>query len=545
MSSDASPVTDVNPKPAKPRPVRVSRVSTQTGTRTGTRTSYASPTVGVADGLPKRGTGSSVLVVPVANAGADDGAPAVLGAGFLGPDATSALEAALRAVRAKGGFEQITRLHIPSLSVASVLAVGLGDPRDEWPADVIRRASGSAARSLRGVESVITLLSELDLEAAVEGLVLGAYQMNEFRSTRTAPKEPGLSSITAVSTAPGAKRTAARAAAIASAVATARDLVNTPPSHLYPDSFAKRAKSLAAATGLTVEVLDEKALEKAGFGGIIGVGKGSTNPPRLVRLTYRGGGKKSAGKHSARGPLVALVGKGVTFDTGGISIKPAAQMHHMTADMAGAAAVIATMVLAADQKLPIDVIATVPMAENMPSATAQRPGDVLTQYGGTTVEVLNTDAEGRLILADAIVRACEDDPDYLIETSTLTGAQTIALGARIPGVMGSDEFRDRVAALSQREGENGWPMPLPDELKDDLKSTVADLANVSQQRMAGMLVGGVYLREFVADGVQWAHIDIAGPAYNTSAPWGYTPKGGTGVPVRTLFAVLEDIAANG
>jgi leucyl aminopeptidase len=258
-----------------------------------------------------------------------------------------------------------------------------------------------------------------------------------------------------------------------------------------------------------------------------------------VRLTYRGGkGRKGA-------PTVALIGKGITFDTGGISIKPAAAMHHMTSDMAGAASVIATIVLAASQQLPIDVIATVPMAENMPSATAQRPGDVLTQYGGTTVEVLNTDAEGRLILADAIVRACEDDPDYLIETSTLTGAQTVALGARIPGVMGSEAFRDRVAELSQRAGENGWPMPLPDELKDDLKSTIADLANISSQRFAGMLVAGVFLREFVADGVQWVHIDIAGPAYNTSGPWGYTSKGGTGVPVRTLFAVLEDIAAHG
>jgi leucyl aminopeptidase len=185
------------------------------------------------------------------------------------------------------------------------------------------------------------------------------------------------------------------------------------------------------------------------------------------------------------------------------------------------------------------------MAENMPSSTAQRPGDVLTQYGGITVEVLNTDAEGRLILADAIVRACEDNPDYLIETSTLTGAQTVALGSRTPGVMGSDEFRDRVAALSQSVGENGWAMPLPEELKDDLKSTVADLANVSSSRFAGMLVAGVYLREFVADDVQWAHIDIAAPAYNTGGPWGYTPKGGTGVPTRTMFAVLEDIAAKG
>jgi leucyl aminopeptidase len=508
----------------------VSLVSTQPG--------YTAPTVTVATSLPKRGAGSSVLLVPVVSGPGDDDAPSVVGGPFLDAESIGEIEVALRALGAKAGAEQLTRLHVPSLPVGSVLAVGLGAARDEWPAEVIRRASGAAARSLSGVKSVITLLSELHLGAAVEGLILGAYQMHEFRSEKTAPKDPVLSGITALSTGAGAKRQAARAVAIASAVATARDLVNTPPSHLHPDEFAKRAKLLGTLAGLTVEVLDEKALDKAGYGGIVGVGKGSVNPPRLVRLTYKGGKTKKS-------PKVALIGKGITFDTGGISIKPAAQMHHMTSDMAGAAAVVATMVLAAGQQLPIDVIATVPMAENMPSATAQRPGDVLTQYGGTTVEVLNTDAEGRLILADAIVRACEDNPDYLIETSTLTGAQTVALGARIPGVMGSDEFRDRVATLSQREGENGWPMPLPEELKDDLKSTVADLANISSQRFAGMLVAGVFLKEFVAEGVQWAHIDIAGPSYNTSAPWGYTPKGGTGVPVRTLFAVLEDIAANG
>ena len=512
-----------------------------------TQPGYTAPAVTVAATLPKRAAGASVLLVPVVTGPADEGAPAldgadsgprVIGSPFLDAQAVGEIEVALRALGAKAGAEQLTRLHVPSLPVGSVLAVGLGAPRDEWPAEAIRRASGVAARSLTGVASVITLLSELHAEAAVEGLILGAYQMHEFRSAKTAPKEPGLTAITALCTAPGAKRDAARAVSIASAVATARDLVNTPPSHLHPVEFASRAKLLGTAAGLTVEVLDEKALAKCGYGGIVGVGKGSVNPPRLVRLTYRGGKGKSPKK-------VALIGKGITFDTGGISIKPAAQMHHMTSDMAGAAAVVATMLLAAEQKLPIDIIATVPMAENMPSATAQRPGDVLTQYGGTTVEVLNTDAEGRLILADAIVRACEDEPDYLIETSTLTGAQTVALGARIPGVMGSDEFRDRVAALSQQEGEFGWPMPLPDELKDDLKSTVADLANISSQRFAGMLVAGVFLREFVAEGVQWVHIDIAGPSYNTTAPWGYTPKGGTGVPVRTMFAVLEDIAANG
>ncbi len=498
-----------------------------------TTSGYPVPAVTVATALPKRASGA-VLIVPVCDA---DGSPAVVANPFLDAEAVGEIEVALTALGAKGGAEQVTRLHVPSLPVASVLAVGLGPVRDEWPAETIRRASGTAARALGGVASVITAMSELHLDAAVEGLILGAYHIHEFRSARTAPKEPPLSKITALSTARGAKSAVGRAVAIASAVAAARDLVNTPPSHLHPAELASRAKALGTAAGLKVEVLDEKALDRGGYGGIIGVGKGSVNPPRLVRMTYRSG-KKGCKR-------VALIGKGITFDTGGISIKPAAQMHHMTSDMAGAAAVIATMVLIATMKLPIDVIATIPMAENMPSATAQRPGDVLTQYGGTTVEVLNTDAEGRLILADAIVRACEDDPDYLLETSTLTGAQTVALGARIPGVMGSEQFRDRVAALSQREGENGWPMPLPDELKDDLRSTVADLANISGQRFAGMLVAGVFLREFVAEGVQWVHIDIAGPSYNTSGPWGYTPKGGTGVPVRTLFAACEDIAANG
>ena len=508
---------------------------------------YQSPSVTVSSSLSKRASGDAVLIVPVVCT--DDRATVVADDPYLLSDAVAAIEAALAALGATGGEGQLHRVVVPTLPVASVLTVGLGAPRvgappacgGEWPADKVRRAAGVAARSLDKAQSVVTTLSALDLGAAVEGLILGAYKFNEFRSAKTAPKEPGLRKITALApdTKSATKAQAERAGAIAAAVATARDFVNTPPSHLFPAEFASRAEALAEAAGLEVEVLDEKALARKGYGGVIGVGKGSSRLPRLVRLTYRGAPKRKGAK------TVALIGKGVTFDTGGISIKPAANMHHMTSDMGGAAAVIATTVLAAKLELPIDVIATVPMAENMPSDTAQRPGDVLTQYGGITVEVLNTDAEGRLILADAIARACEDNPDYLIETSTLTGAQTVALGARTPGVMGSDEFRDRVAAISQRVGENAWAMPLPEELKDDLKSTVADLANVSSSRYAGMLVAGAYLREFVADGVAWAHIDIAGPAYNTGSPWGYTGKGGTGVPTRTMFAVLEDIAENG
>jgi leucyl aminopeptidase len=498
---------------------------------------YQAPAVTVSSSLPKRKAAKTVLIVPVVSGGEDDGKATVVANPFLDAEAVGEIEGALESLGAKGGTDQLTRVVVRSLPVASVLAVGLGKDSDQWPSDLIRRAAGVAARSLNGTEAVITTLSDIDTEAAVEGLILGAYRFSDFRSDKTAPKDKGLREITVLTADKKAKGQAERATAIATAVATARDFVNTPPSHLFPDEFAKRAKALGEAAGLEVEVLDDKALAKAGYGGVIGVGKGSSRPPRLVRLTHKGAKRK--------GKRVALVGKGITFDTGGISIKPAANMHHMTSDMGGAAAVIATVVLAAQQKLPIDVIATLPMAENMPSATAQRPGDVLTHYGGITVEVLNTDAEGRLILADAIVRACEDDPDYLIETSTLTGAQTVALGARTPGVMGSDEFRDRVAKLSQEVGENGWPMPLPEELKDDLKSTVADLANVSGSRFAGMLVAGTYLREFVADGVAWAHIDIAAPAYNTGGPWGYTVKGGTGVPTRTMFAVLEDIAENG
>ncbi len=513
-----------------------------------TEPGYQPPSVTVATSLPKRSAGSAVLLVPVVSTGDEDKPGAVVAAAepFLPAEAVAEIEAGLRALDATGGSEQVQRLVVPSLPVASVLTIGLGKPRSEWPADTIRRAAGAAARSLGSAEAVLTTLAELPGEdvcsAVVEGLILGSYRFTDFRSDKTSPKDKGLRKITVLASAKDAKKQSAHGAAVATAVATARDLVNTPPSHLFPAEFAKRAKALGESAGLEVEVLDDKALQKAGYGGVIGVGQGSSRPPRLVRLIHRG---SRLAKKPKQAKKVALVGKGITFDTGGISIKPAASMHYMTSDMGGAAAVIATVTLAAQLQLPIDVIATVPMAENMPSATAQRPGDVLTQYGGTTVEVLNTDAEGRLILADAIVRACEDNPDYLIETSTLTGAQTVALGSRIPGVMGSDEFRDRVAAISQRVGENGWPMPLPDELKEDLKSTVADLANVSGQRFAGMLVAGVFLREFVADGVAWAHIDVAGPAYNTGSPWGYAPKGATGVPTRTMFAVLADIVENG
>ncbi|NIJ13500.1 leucyl aminopeptidase [Saccharomonospora amisosensis] len=442
----------------------------------------------------------------------------------------------LRTLGATGKAEEIVKLPtLGRIPAPVVLAVGLGT--QPTTSEQLRRAAGAAARALSGTPRALSTLSARDLRAAAEGTVLGAYTFTRYKS------EPGDAPVSTVDlvypeegTARAHKATLKAAVAVAEAVATARDLVNTPPNDLFPASFAERARELAEDAGLEFEVLDERALKRKGFGGILGVGGGSSRPPRLLRLRYRG--TKVTKK-------VALVGKGITFDTGGISIKPAANMDHMTSDMSGAAGVLASVVLAAKLKYPLEVIAHIPLAENMPSATSYRPGDVLTMYGGKTVEVLNTDAEGRLVLADAIVRAAEDEPDYLIETSTLTGAQLVALGNRTPGIMGSDEFRDRVAAIAAATGENGWPMPLPEELRSDLDSKLADLANVTGHRWGGMLAAGVFLREFVPDGLPWAHIDIAGPAFNTGAPWGYTGKGGTGLPVRTIAAVLADIAETG
>ncbi|MBT0565317.1 leucyl aminopeptidase [Williamsia sp. CHRR-6] len=501
------------------------------------------PTLTLATTLPDPGAtpGPEVLVIGLLRVTGDDDSatdPALaVGSGLLADTVVAEIAAGLAAVGATGTTGELSRIAAPAgLGVRSVLAVGLGAQTEDPTAESVRRAAGVAARALTGTASAITTLSTLDPGAAAEGFFLGAYRFEEFRTPKSASDTAPLGAVTLLGSADDAAAID-RAAAIGTAVATARDLVNTPPSHLYPEVFATRAAELGAQAGLEVEVLDDEALVAGGYGGIVGVGKGSSRLPRMVRLHY------SAPTPEAK--TVALVGKGITFDTGGISIKPAAGMENMTSDMGGAAAVIATVVLAAQLGVGVNVTATVPMAENMPSATAQRPGDVLTQYGGITVEVINTDAEGRLILADAIVRACEDRPDYLIDTATLTGAQMVALGTRTPGVMGTDEFRDRVAAISQSIGENGWPMPFPEELAADLKSRVADLANVTNHRWGGMLAAGVFLRDFVAEGVQWAHIDVAGPAFNTGGPWGYTPKGGTGVPVRTMIAVIEDIAAAG
>ncbi len=453
------------------------------------------------------------------------------------------LAALLTVAGANGKADQVVKLPTRGAITAPLLvAVGLGKPATGDAADAVpsaeqvRRAAGAAARALAGTAAAASTLGRIHLAAAAEGTLLGAYAFTAYRSGNGDRRDP-VRSVTLLSSDPEAAATVRTAAAVAKAVCTARDLINTPPNDLFPESFAQRARELAEAAGVEVEVLDDAALAAGGFGGVLGVGQGSSRKPRLVRLHWSGGADPRA--------RVALVGKGITFDTGGISIKPAANMDHMTSDMSGAAAVIATTVLAAELELPVTVTATVPMAENMPSDTAYRPGDVLRMYGGRTVEVLNTDAEGRLVLADAIVRAGEDDPDYLIETSTLTGAQMVALGLRTTGIMGSDAFRDRVATLARECGEDGWAMPLPEHIRAELDSRVADLANVTGARWGGMLVAGTFLREFVPADLPWAHIDIAGPAFNTGKPHGYTGKGGTGVPVRTLWSVLQDIATHG
>jgi len=240
---------------------------------------------------------------------------------------------------------------------------------------------------------------------------------------------------------------------------------------------------------------------------------------------------------------VVFVGKGITFDSGGLSLKPSKSMETMKSDMSGAAAVLGALQAVAALQPRVNVVGYLPMAENMPGGRAQRPSDVITMFGGKTVEVLNTDAEGRLVLADALARSAADAPDFVVDVATLTGAQLIALGPRIAGVMGSDD--DVAAAVTEsarQSGEQAWPMPLPEELRKGLDSAVADIANVTGERLGGMLVGGLFLREFVPDGVRWAHVDIAGPSFHEGEPYGYTPKGGTGSAVRMLVQVAEDVA---
>ncbi len=368
------------------------------------------------------------------------------GTDLLGGAALRSTYEALVAVGASGKAGEVTRVPAPAKAgVASIIAVGLGDA-EEVDDETLRRAAGQASRSITKVGAVATSLGDFGISPVVEGLILGGYKYSGLRSESAA--ETTTYTVVAEKS---AQQEFDSAKITAESVLIARDLVNTPSNLLYPETYAAFLSAQAAEAGLEVEVLDEKALEKQGFGGIMAVGRGSARPPRLVRLSWK---PKKAKRH------VALVGKGITFDTGGISLKPGAKMWDMISDMGGSAAMAAAIIAAAKLNLKVGITATLPLAENMPGSDATRPGDVITHYGGITSEVLNTDAEGRLVLADAIARASEDNPDYLIETATLTGAQMVALGERTAGVMGSEEFRDRMAEIGREVGEKAWAMPL-------------------------------------------------------------------------------------
>ena len=445
--------------------------------------------------------------------------------------------------------EVIKLATLGTIAAPLVVAVGLGDePSGSAPSlETLRRGTGAAVRALAGSATVALALPLPDdedasavLRAILEGALLGSYK---FAGYQTKPKPNRRDPVAALqvhvpdATDAAAAAEVARAEVVARAVRLTRDWVNTPPNALRPPQFADAVVAAAQGTGLEVEVLDFDELKAGGYGGIVAVGQGSEAPPRLVKLTYVPEGVESPKR-------VALVGKGITFDTGGISIKPSAGMWEMKSDMAGAAAVGATMLAIAALKPPVAVSAYLAMAENMPSGSAYRPGDVITMFNGKRVEVYNTDAEGRMVLADAIARAGADGADYILETSTLTGGQVVALGKRIAGLMGSDEAVELVRAAGDEVGEPAWPMPLPDEVRKGMESDIADISqtNSNLDRAGHMLQGGVFLREFVPEGIEWAHIDIAGPSYHTGEPTGYWSKGGTGVPIRTLLAAIDRLS---
>lgn len=461
------------------------------------------------------------------------------------------LATVLRTLGATGAEGELTKLPAPEgLKAPVVVAAGLGPAPEKdagYEAEALRRAAGSAARSLTGAKKAGFALPAATVEdaaAVAEGALLGAYAFTAYQAgeNKLAPKgdKPAaklpLAEVALLGAKPrdkAFKAAAERAIALAEEINRARDLVNTPPNDLYPESFAAVATAAGKEHGIKVQVLDEKALVKGGFGGILGVGQGSAHGPRLVKLAYT---------HPKAEKTLALVGKGITYDSGGISLKPAGHNETMKCDMAGAAAVFATVVTAARLGLKVNVTGWLALAENMPSGSATRPGDVLRMYSGKTVEVLNTDAEGRLVLADALTRASEEKPDAIVDVATLTGAMVLALGNRTFGIMANDDaFRTSIHEIADETGEAAWPMPLPADLRKGMDSPTADIANMGE-RMGGGLVAGLFLKEFVGEGIAWAHLDIAGPAFHESAPYGYTPKGGTGVSVRTLVRLAERTA---
>lgn len=421
-----------------------------------------------------------------------------------------------------------------------VAVVGLGDA-DAVDADAVRRAGAVLAKAVRKQASVAVELGDaagLDPRAAAqalaEGMALASYSYDRFKSD---PDPAALAEVTVVAPAGATEAVAdglARAERLAEAVTWARDLVNAPGGTLVPAALADAAAAMAEREGLEAHILGRAEIEAAALGGLLGVNRGSTQEPRFIEL-----------RHVPEGPTrgrVALVGKGITFDSGGLSIKPADSMIGMNGDMGGGAAVLGAMSVVRTFAPDLEVRAYVPATDNMLGGDATRPGDVLTIRGGTTVEVLNTDAEGRLVLADALAVAAEAEPDAVVDLATLTGACMVALGGRIAGVMGNDEaWVDQVREAAGRAGERVWPLPLPADYRRHLESPVADLKNVGP-RWGGALTAGLFLQEFVPDGLPWVHLDIAGPAWLDDAD-DFGPKGATGFGVRTLVALLEGFTA--
>lgn len=450
---------------------------------------------------------------------------------FGGPIMTAKAEKALASLIEKlqisAKLGQLTQVMIDAFDMPVAL-VGVGEDPDP---EALRQAVGAAVRQLAGHNHVALALptsSAEEIGAIGEGAILGSYAFAQYRKCKKDPVTQ-VTICSPLAKEKDAKAAVERAGLLAQAVNRARDLINMAPNDLFPETFADYARQVAKERKLKIEVLDEQALADGGYGGIMGVGQGATHPPRLVRLQWS--------PRAAKGH-VALVGKGITFDSGGLSLKPPKGMMTMKCDMSGAAAVLNVVAAAADLQIPVQVTAYLALAENMPGSLAQRPGDVVSMYDGTTVEVLNTDAEGRLVMADALARAVEDEPDAILDVATLTGAAVMALGEKMAGVMGSEELRSDVVAAADAAGEAFWPMPLPKYLRSGLDSSIADLKNIGRP-MGGMLSAGLFLQHFVKD-VPWAHLDIAGPAFWEEAPYGYVHKGGTGFAVRTLVNLLEN-----
>ena len=447
---------------------------------------------------------------------------------------------------ATGKVDEVIK--VPFSGPKLVLFTGFGTTAATYSHETLRRAAGAATRALAGhahADFALPIGTEADLAAVAEGVALGAYSFTEFLGSSKADKKAPLKSATVISTlgtSASVKAALKRAEILGRNVATTRDLINTPPSHLTPITFSAQMKKAAAALGIKVEILNETQLRAKGYGGISAVGQGSANPPRLFHISY------SPVKPKKR---FAFVGKGITFDSGGYALKPAGGMEDMKSDMSGAAAVIAATFAIAELKLPVAIDAYACLAENMISGDATRPSDIITILGGKTVEVLNPDAEGRLVLADGLVRAAMDGErngglDGIVDVATLTGAQVVALGTRTSAVMtNNEEFRTQFLEATGISGESFWPMPLPEELKEGLASPSADLSNINPSgRHGGMLFAGLFLKEFVPDSIPWLHLDIAGPALTHEAH-GYTPVGGTGVSVRSLVALAELAVSQG